>query len=103
MALFKLGSSGVTNAYIPIVTKMIHYDKEREFLWDDYIDILIQSGIQALQEKQSNIDRVSAYWKNDLQTIPALLKEVALCGRKVDGVNLGTRRLLVSLRNSTYL
>ena len=96
MALFKLGPSGVTNAYIPLVTKMIHYDKEREFLWGDYIDILIQTSIQAFQEQQSNIDRVSVYWRNDQQTIPALLKEVALCGPKVDGVNQGTRRVLVS-------
>lgn len=59
MNYFKSGPSLIANDYITIVVKMIHYDKKREFPWDEYIDTLLQACIVKLaQGTEDNIDTV---------------------------------------------
>ena len=51
----------LTFAYMPIVAKMIHYDKKRSFMWDSYIDVLVQSCIFSFNTGKDDVDQVSSH------------------------------------------
>ena len=98
MQCFKYGARESMNSILDLVVNMLHYDKNQEFPWSEYISTLTQAGIMLLGSLSSNSIsmKVVVPLRRYAQHLDALFKDLLFVGdRREDGVTEGEVVILV--------
>ena len=53
MSFFKAGPNKSSNVYLDLVTVLMHFDRQQQFPWSDYVDVLIKAVLFELTVESS--------------------------------------------------